>query len=102
MRSNINTNGLLMSKFNIDKRVIDLIEEAEREIEGLFGKLDDVMAFNQYKVLDAFQKNRVNSGHFAWNTGYGYGDAGREAVERVYADVMDAEAALARPLIVSG
>ena len=40
--------------------------------------------------------------HFSWNTGYGYDDPGRDAVERVYADIFHTEAALVRPIIVNG
>ncbi len=60
------------------------------------------MAYNQYKILAAFQKNQISDMHFAWNTGYGYDDPGRAALERVYADVFKTEAALCRPTIVNG
>lgn len=53
-----NTYGLLRDKFNIAEQVLDLIERSENEVEELFAHLDDVMAYNQYKVLDAFQKKR--------------------------------------------
>ena len=60
------------------------------------------MAYNQYKVLEAFQRNNIRDMHFSWNTGYGYDDPGRDAVERVYADIFHTEAALVRPTIVNG
>ncbi len=60
------------------------------------------MAYNQYKVLEAFQNNNIRDMHFSWNTGYGYDDPGRDAVERVYADIFHTEAALVRPTIVNG
>ena len=40
--------------------------------------------------------------HFGWNTGYGYDDPGRAAIERIYANVFHTEAALVRPTIVNG
>lgn len=97
-----NTYRLLSQELNISPSVLDLIESAEKEIHGEFSALDDIMAFNQYKVLTAFQKNRISDTHFSWNTGYGYDDAGRDALERVYADIFKAEAALVRPIIVNG
>lgn len=97
-----NTYKLLTEELKISPKVLDIINEAEKEIEGEFEKLDDIMAYNQYKVLTAFQQNRISDMHFAWNTGYGYDDAGRDALERVYADVFKAEAALVRPIIVNG
>ncbi len=97
-----NTYKLLTEELKISPKVLDIINEAEKEIEGQFAYLDDIMAYNQYKVLTAFQENRISDSHFAYNTGYGYDDAGREKLERVYADVFRAEAALVRPIIVNG
>jgi cystathionine beta-lyase family protein involved in aluminum resistance len=44
----------------------------------------------------------VEARHFAGSTGYGYGDIGRDTLDRVFADVFHAEAALVRPQLVSG
>ena len=99
---NNNTNKLLIEEFGISEKVLELVDSCEQEIKPLFDELDDIMAYNQYKVLDAFQKNGISDRHFSWNTGYGYDDAGRDAMERVYADVFHTEAALVRPLIVNG
>ena len=97
-----NTHNLLINNFNISEKVLNIIDEAESEVADCFTKLDDIMAYNQYKVLDAFQKNGICDRHFSWNTGYGYDDAGRDATERVFADIFHAEAALVRPIIVNG
>lgn len=97
-----NTYKLLTEELNIAPKVLDLISQAEEEIKSEFDVLDDIMAYNQYKVLTAFQKNRISDTHFSWNTGYGYDDAGREALEKVYADIFKTEAALVRPIIVNG
>ena len=53
-------------------------------------------------MLHHFQEARINDQHFAWNTGYGYDDVGRAALEQLYADVFGAEAGLVRPTIVNG
>ena len=97
-----NTHNLLINNFNISEKVLNIIDEAERDVADCFTKLDDIMAYNQYKVLDAFQKNGICDRHFSWNTGYGYDDAGRDATERVFSDIFHAEAALVRPIIVNG
>ncbi len=97
-----NTFELLNKTLGIDEPILKLIDEAEAELQGEFEKLDDIMAYNQYKILAAFQKNQISDMHFAWNTGYGYDDPGRAALERVYADVFKTEAALCRPTIVNG
>lgn len=96
------TDELLTKDLGIEKKVLELIQEAEREVSAEFDALEDIMAYNQYKVLAALQKNRIADMHFGWNTGYGYDDPGRDAVERVYADIFGTEAALVRPTIVNG
>ena len=77
----------------------------EAILDGLkarFAKIDETAEYNQCKVLRAMQKNRVNATHFAATTGYGYNDAGRDNLERVYADCFHTEAALVRPQITCG
>lgn len=97
-----NTYQLLNESMGIDVKVLDAISRAEDQIAGIFHELDDIMAFNQYKVLDVFQKCRISDMHFAWNTGYGYDDPGREALEKAYAMLFKTDAALVRPIIVNG
>ncbi|MDO4546052.1 MAG: methionine gamma-lyase family protein [Bacillota bacterium] len=97
-----NTYELLKDKFHISERILKLIDESEDAVSQLFQEIDDTTSYNQYKILEAFQNNRIRDMHFSWNTGYGYDDAGRDAVERVYADVFHTEAALVRPIIVNG
>ena len=74
---------LLINKFGIDPEVLDLVGRCEKELEENFRSLDDITEYNQYKVLSAFQENRTGDNHFAWNTGYGYDDPGREAIETI-------------------
>ena len=97
-----NTYKLLRDEFGIAESILDLIDESEKQVSSHFSQLDDTMAYNQYKVLEAFQRNNIRDMHFSWNTGYGYDDPGRDAVERVYADIFHTEAALVRPTIVNG
>ncbi len=92
----------LEKNFNIDEKVIDLVQNAEKQLTERFAEIDDITAICQMKVLRAFQDNHINATHFDWSTGYGYDDAGRDAVERVYASVFGTEAALVRPNIVNG
>jgi len=96
------TDRLLIDKLGIHPDVLEVVKRAEAEIAPAFKELDDIMAYNQYKVLAAFQNHRIADMHFGWNTGYGYDDPGREACEKVYAEVLGGEAALVRPTIVNG
>ena len=54
------------------------------------------------RVLDAFAAERLGVHHFASVSGYGHGDLGREVLDRVFARVLQAEAAAVRLQFVSG
>ena len=82
-------------------RVFDL-SEAEKAIEPMLKKIDEVAYFNSKKVLDAFWGENVSETHFNMTTGYGYGDIGRDTLERVYANIFKAEDALVRNQFISG
>ncbi|ELY0461576.1 aminotransferase class I/II-fold pyridoxal phosphate-dependent enzyme [Listeria innocua] len=77
-------------------------KKVEQQIASLQNETDEIAEFNQAKVLDAFQENKVSDFHFNPSTGYGYDDEGRDTLERVYASVFKTEAALVRPQIISG
>lgn len=96
------TRNYLVNNFNISEKVIDLVEAAEINLGDNFARLDAIMEYNQYKILEAFQKNRISDMHFGWNTGYGYDDPGRDALEKTYADIFHTDASLVRPTIVNG
>ncbi len=54
------------------------------------------------RVLSAFSTERLGVHHFASVSGYGHGDLGRETLDRVFARVLQAEAAAVRLQFVSG
>ncbi|MBO5927622.1 MAG: methionine gamma-lyase family protein, partial [Clostridia bacterium] len=81
---------------------IDLIEKCEQKLLPIFNKLDEICLYNQEKVLNAFQKNRIALRHFSGTSGYGYGDEGRDALNCLLADIFKAEKAVLSPSIVSG
>ncbi len=89
-------------ELGISEEVFRYGEAAIARLAERFRKIDEVAEYNQQKVLFAMQKNRVNATHFAATTGYGYNDAGRDALEAVYADTFGTEAALVRPQITCG
>lgn len=79
-----------------------LIFEAESNLKEVFSDIDKTVFNNSKKVLDAFHNANVSEAHFNTTTGYGYGDAGREVVEKVYAEIFKAEDALVRNQFISG
>ncbi|MFA7502567.1 MAG: methionine gamma-lyase family protein [Anaerovoracaceae bacterium] len=96
------TKTYLREQLGIPGWIIELTQASESKLSEVFQRLDDIGAYNQYKVLSAFQECRIQDLHFGWNTGYGYDDPGRAALEKLYATVFGAQAALVRPTIVSG
>ncbi len=54
------------------------------------------------RVLEAFAAERLGTQHFASVSGYGHGDQGRDTLDRVFARVLQAEAAAVRLQFVSG
>lgn len=88
--------------FDIDDRLLEIADAAEQDAKEDFEYIDQTAAYNGAKVLSAFQKNRISEPCFYGSTGYGYGDIGREALDRVFADALGAEDALVRHNFVSG
>ena len=84
------------------QRILDLANEAERELAPFFADIDKVSFENTKKIMDAFKNHRVSDAMFAPTSGYGYDDRGRDVLDAVWADVMDAEAAFVRHSIVNG
>lgn len=91
-----------MSFFDIDERVIKASEKAMELCKDKLAEIDDIQEYNQQKMIKAFQLADVRESHLWGSTGYGYDDAGREALDKVYAYVFDAEDALVRHNFVSG
>ncbi|MDP4109722.1 MAG: methionine gamma-lyase family protein [Bacillota bacterium] len=91
-----------MDSLIIPERLVALGSKAEGEADLIFKEIGAVSCFNTEKVLKAFRKNRVSDACFSGTTGYGYSDMGRDALDRIYADVFGAEAGLVRLGFVNG
>ena len=85
----------------INNKVKEIIVKAENELKEQFAIIDDICEYNSNKVLSAFQKQQVSEIHFNETTGYGYGDLGREVIEKIYADIFNTEDALVRGQFIS-
>ena len=86
----------------LSKKLKDIDEAALKALAPVFADFDRISAENTEKVLRSFAKHRVSDSMFAGSTGYGYTDNGRDALDRIYADVFGAEAAFCRHSIVNG
>lgn len=85
-----------------NEKVIREAAAAEAACAEQFARIDAAALENSRRVLDAFSECRVSDSHFAGTTGYGYDDAGREVIDRVFAKLFGAEAALVRHTFVNG
>lgn len=78
------------------------IKEAKNKLKDVFSNIDDVCFYNSQKVIEAFWKENISETDFNSTTGYGYGDIGRDKIEKVYSDIFETEAALVRNQFISG
>ena len=92
----------MYNNFGISDKVRKIVLNAEESLKEEFKKIDEMCDMNSLKVLSAFNKNNISETHFGSTTGYGYDDLGRDAIERVFAEVLGTEDALVRSQFISG
>ena len=92
----------MYKEFGISDEVLKLAENAENDLKDIFTVIEKMCEYNSLKVLRAFQKYKVSDIHFNSTTGYGYSDIGRDTIEKIFADVLDAEDSLVRNQFISG
>ena len=96
------TEKLMMESYNIKPHVFELYKKALSDVEEQFKIYDEIREYNQLKVLNAFQEERISDMHFTNSSGYGYDDIGRDTLDKVYARIFNTESALVRPHFVNG
>jgi cystathionine beta-lyase family protein involved in aluminum resistance len=89
-------------QFNIDKKIIDLANHAEKDLKTIFSHIESIREQNQLKVIRAMQLEKLSDTHFFGTTGYGYNDRGREILDAVYAHAFETEDAIVRHSITCG
>lgn len=82
--------------FKIDSKIENASENAIIKCKEQFDKIDKITEYNQLKVQSAFIEFGISESHFTSSTGYGYGDRGRETLDKVWAKVFGAEDAIVR------
>lgn len=87
---------------NIRPEVKQMALAIEPLLTERFAQIDAAALENTEKVLDAFRAFRISERHFAGSTGYGYDDAGRDTLDKLFARVFGAESALVRLDFVNG
>lgn len=92
----------MYKEYGISEYLENLAIEVQNEIKQEIENVNKICEKNSLKVLKAFQKYKVSEVHFNQTTGYGYGDIGRETIEKIFAEVLGAEDALVRSQFISG
>ncbi len=84
------------------QRLLELARQAEEQIRGRFAEIDDTAMVNTARVMEAYREHRVSEAMLQGTTGYGYDDMGRDAMDRIFAQVFGTESALVRLGFVNG
>jgi cystathionine beta-lyase family protein involved in aluminum resistance len=92
----------IKENFGISDGVLNLVEIAEKKYREQFERIEEIAEINQLRVMKAFADNKVSDAHFVATTGYGYDDLGRDTLDKVYAQIFEAEDALVRHNFISG
>ena len=80
----------------------ELAKTAESALASTFAKIDQTARTNTEHVLDCFKSCGVSESFFTPSTGYGSGDRGRDALDKLAAEIFRAEAGFIRPSLLSG
>lgn len=92
----------MIKDLGIDKDVLDIVLESEKELRDEFDKCDKLCFENSIKVQNAFLKHKVSSSDFNGTNGYGFNDVGRDKIEDIFSDILGAEDSVVRSQLVSG
>ena len=89
-------------KYGVSDKAIDAAVRAEEALAGVYARIDDIVTYNELKVLDAFRSEKFSDTHMGSTSGYGYDDVGREKIENIFAKVFGAQKAYVRWQISTG
>jgi len=89
-------------KYGVSDKAVEAATRAEEALSDVYARIDDIVTFNELKVLDAFRSEKFSDTHMGSTSGYGYDDVGREKIENIFAKVFGAQKAYVRWQISSG
>ena len=89
-------------KYGVSDKAIEAAVKAEENLAGVYARIDDIVTYNELKVLDAFRSEKFSDTHMGLTSGYGYDDVGREKIENIFAKVFKAQKAYVRWQISTG
>ncbi len=86
----------------ISSKTRSLAESAEKALSSVFAEIEKTARINTEHVLDCFKDCGVSESFFTPSTGYGSGDRGRDALDKLAAKIFRADAGFIRPSLLSG
>ena len=86
----------------LQKSAKHLVDNIEKKLYLSIQEKTDSIIIKLEKVLKAFSDSHLSVQHFASLTGYAHGDLGRDIIDKIFADVLEAEKASVRLQLVSG
>ena len=89
-------------KYGVSDKAIGAAVKAEENLAHVYARIDDIVTYNELKVLDAFRSEKFSDTHMGLTSGYGYDDVGREKIENIFAKVFKAQKAYVRWQISTG
>ena len=89
-------------KYGVSDKAIGAAVKAEENLAPVYARIDDIVTYNELKVLDAFRSEKFSDTHMGLTSGYGYDDVGREKIENIFAKVFKAQKAYVRWQISTG
>jgi len=84
------------------KQIEALANAVEEKLIPQFREIEAKAEAQSARILKAFQDHHLAEMHFGQTTGYGYGDIGRDTIEAIFAQVLEAEDCLVRSQFISG
>ena len=91
-----------MSFFKFSEEIKALDHKALEITKESFKKIEEISEYNSQKVLKAFTDNCVSEPDLGISTGYGYGDQGRDKLDKILSACFGTEDALIRHSFASG
>lgn len=88
--------------YGVSDKAIEAAIKAEKALAPVYARIDDIVTFNELKVLDAFRNEKFSDTHMGMTSGYGYDDVGREKIENIFAKIFKAQKAYVRWQISTG
>lgn len=85
----------------MNKEFLIKIENKVKE-SSEYKRIEELEEYFSNLIINSFKKHQISELDFYGTNGYGYNDLGREKIEKVFCDILDADSSLVRGQFISG